>query len=71
MFFVYSERHSIFIGKPNPIDFYKRIFLNVIFLYGSSLTESSEKGTHTNESLDLKYFICAYLSDEQSAFDGL
>ena len=31
--------------------------------------EPSEKGTHTNESMMLKFFICTDLSDEQSAFN--
>ena len=33
--------------------------------------EPCEKGTHTNESMMLKVFICTDLWDKQSVFDGL
>ena len=33
--------------------------------------EPSAKGTHTNQSIMLKIFICMDSSDEQSTFDGL
>ena len=33
--------------------------------------EPSENGTHTNESMMFKFFICTDSSDEQSALGGL
>ena len=33
--------------------------------------EPSKQGTHANESMMLKMFICTDLSDKQIAFDGV